>query len=73
MVSSNVLSPSSSRSNSSIIARNSSSLKFSPKSRATRFKLRKLILPVLSSSNNLNARRISSIGSRLRMRSPTAC
>lgn len=79
------ISPSISRSNSSIIAdlhnhrvsfapslegrgrtHSSSSVKFSPSSRATFFRFRKEILPEFSSSKSLNARRISSNGSRAR-------
>lgn len=40
---------------------------------ATRRRFRRLILPVLSSSNSWNARRISSIGSRARILSLTEC
>lgn len=50
----------------------SSSSRFSPSSLATRFKLRRLILPVLSSSKSAKALRISSRGSRAAMRSVTA-
>jgi hypothetical protein len=83
------ISPSWSRSNSSIIAwlfqgsdsecekrtrraYSSSSSSRSPISLATRRRLRMEILPVLSSSKSWNARRISSIGSRARIRSLTA-
>ena len=62
--SSSDISPSPSRSASSIISCNSSSVIFSPNSFATRFKLRKEILPVSSSSNNRNAFKISSRESR---------
>ena len=51
----------------------SSSSRRSPISFATRRRFLRLILPVLSSSNSWNARRISSIGSRARMRSVTGC
>lgn len=54
-------SPSPSRSASSIISCNSSSVKFSPSSLATRFKFLKEIVPVSSSSNNRKALRISSL------------
>lgn len=57
------ISPSPSLSNSSIIAYNSSSERFSPSSLATLLRFLKLILPVLSSSNSLKALRISSTGS----------
>ena len=50
---------------------NSSSSRRSPISFATRLRFRRLILPVLSSSNNWNVRRISSMGSRASMRSLT--
>ncbi|ETV90799.1 hypothetical protein H310_14468 [Aphanomyces invadans] len=58
--SSSLISPSPSRSASSIISCNSSSVMFSPSSFATRLRFRKLILPVSSSSNSRNAFRISS-------------
>jgi len=56
----------------SVYTYSSSSSRFSPSSLATRFRFRRLILPVLSSSNRANARRISSLGSRAEMRSVTA-
>lgn len=65
------LSPSPSVSNSSIMLRSSSSLMFSPSSRATRLRFLRLILPDSSSSNSLKAFRISSFGSRSRIRSVT--
>ena len=51
---------------------NSSSSSLSPISFATRRRFRKLIFPVLSSSKSWNALRISSIGSRARIRSLTS-
>ena len=66
------LSPSWSVSNSSIIALSSSSDMFSPSSLATRRKLRRLIFPVLSSSNSLKALMISSFGSLCSIQSVTA-
>lgn len=83
-----LISPSWSRSNSSIMAclfhlmsdrheklrvntHSSSSSSRSPISFATRRRFRNEILPVLSSSNSWNARRISSIGSLANMRSLT--
>ena len=62
--SSSLISPSPSRSASSIIYCNSSSFIVSPSSRATRFKFFREILPVLSSSKSQKALRISSLGSR---------
>mmetsp|Transcript_45823 Transcript_45823/g.74772 ORF Transcript_45823/g.74772 Transcript_45823/m.74772 type:complete len:235 (-) Transcript_45823:34-738(-) len=62
--SSSFISPSPSRSNSSIISCNSSSVIRSPSSFATRFKFLKEIFPVLSSSKSLKAFRTSSLGSR---------
>ncbi|DAZ96310.1 TPA: hypothetical protein N0F65_008434 [Lagenidium giganteum] len=58
--SSSLISPSPSRSASSIISCSSSSVMFSPSSLATRFRLRNEILPVSSSSNSRNAFKISS-------------
>jgi hypothetical protein len=63
MNSSREISPSLSRSNSSIIACSSSSDRFSPSSRAIRFIFFRVIFPDLSSSNKANAFRISSSGS----------
>ena len=63
MNSSSLISPSPSRSASSIISCSSSSVMFSPSSFATRFKLRNEIFPVSSSSNNRKAFRISSLES----------
>jgi hypothetical protein len=54
-----------------MITYNSSSSRRSPISFATLLRFRRLILPVLSSSNNWKARRISSIGSRASIRSLT--
>lgn len=65
------ISPSWSRSNSSIIACSSSSLRFSPSSRATRFIFFSEILPLWSSSNNWKAFLISSSGSLVAYRSAT--
>mmetsp|Transcript_28310 Transcript_28310/g.72513 ORF Transcript_28310/g.72513 Transcript_28310/m.72513 type:complete len:291 (+) Transcript_28310:217-1089(+) len=59
--SSSLISPSPSRSASSIISCNSSSVIFSPSSLATRFRFLKEILPVSSSSKRRNALRISSL------------
>jgi hypothetical protein len=53
-----------SKSNSSIIATNSSSSKPSPSSLATLLKSSKLMIPLSSVSNRANALRISSLGSR---------
>mmetsp|Transcript_22680 Transcript_22680/g.66035 ORF Transcript_22680/g.66035 Transcript_22680/m.66035 type:complete len:201 (+) Transcript_22680:523-1125(+) len=58
--SSSLISPSPSRSASSIISCSSSSVMFSPSSFATRLRLRKEIFPVSSSSNKRKALRISS-------------
>ncbi|KAI9919047.1 hypothetical protein PsorP6_012228 [Peronosclerospora sorghi] len=58
--SSSLISPSPSRSASSIISCSSSSVIFSPSSVATRFKFRNEILPVPSSSKSRKALRISS-------------
>ena len=55
-------------SNSSIIARNSSSCSPSPSSCATRLRSASSILPLPSASNRSNARRISSRGSRAKIR-----
>ena len=63
MNSSSLISPSPSRSASSIISYISSSVMFSPSSLATRFKFLKEILPVSSSSNRRKAFIISSRGS----------
>merc|ERR1739838_1021544 len=63
MNSSSLISPSPSRSASSIISWISSSAMFSPSSLATRLRLWKLILPVSSSSKSLKAFIISSRGS----------
>lgn len=67
----NSLSPSPSLSNSSIIARSSSSVIFSPSSLATRLRFLRLILPLSSSSNNLNALKTSSCGSLSNIQSVT--
>lgn len=66
--SSRLIAPSPSKSNSSIIAANSSSPRPSPSSRATLLKSCRSILPLFPSSKSSNARRISSRGSRARMR-----
>jgi hypothetical protein len=66
--SSRLMAPSPSRSNSSIIATNSSSCNPSPNSLATLLKSCKLILPLPSASNRSKARRISSWGFLLAMR-----
>ncbi|MPC24820.1 hypothetical protein E2C01_017913 [Portunus trituberculatus] len=58
-----LISLSPSRSASSIISCSSSSVRFSPRVSATRFRFAKEILPVLSSSNSLKAFRISSLTS----------
>jgi len=58
-----LISPSPSRSASSIIYCSYSSVIVSPNSRATRFKFFKEIFPVVSSSNSLKALRISYRGS----------
>ncbi len=60
---SSLISPSPSLSASSIISCNSSSAIVSPNYLATLFKFFNEIFPVLSSSNSLNAFRISSLGS----------
>merc|ERR1719487_2822034 len=65
--SSSFTSPSPSRSASSIISCNSSSVILSPSSFATRFKFLNEILPVSSSSNKRKAFKISSLGSLLRI------
>mmetsp|Transcript_24787 Transcript_24787/g.62918 ORF Transcript_24787/g.62918 Transcript_24787/m.62918 type:complete len:215 (-) Transcript_24787:56-700(-) len=62
--SSSLTSPSPSMSALLIISCSSSSVMFSPSSRATRLRLRKEILPVSSSSKSLKTRRISSGESR---------
>eukprot|EP01033_Poteriospumella_lacustris_P010503 gene10503-gene11359 len=62
--SSSEISPSPSRSASSIISCSSSSVMFSPSSLATRFRFRNEILPVSSSSKSRNAFKISSRESR---------
>mmetsp|Transcript_22191 Transcript_22191/g.51037 ORF Transcript_22191/g.51037 Transcript_22191/m.51037 type:complete len:316 (+) Transcript_22191:252-1199(+) len=64
MNSSSFTSPSPSKSALVIISCNSSSVMFSPSSRATLLRLRKEILPVSSSSKSLKTRRISSGESR---------
>jgi hypothetical protein len=63
MNSSSLISPSPSLSASSIISYNSSSVIVSPNSLATLLRFFNEIFPVLSSSNNLNAFKISSLGS----------
>ena len=63
MNSSSLISPSPSRSASSIISCSYSSAIVSPNSRATLFKFLREILPVESSSKSLNALRIYSLGS----------
>merc|ERR1719291_965876 len=65
--SSSFTSPSPSRSASSIISCSSSSVIRSPSSFATRLRFLNEIFPVSSSSNSLNALRISSLGSRFRI------
>merc|ERR1711920_967937 len=65
--SSSLTSPSPSRSASSIISCNSSSVIRSPSSFATRFRFLKEILPVSSSSKSRKAFKISSLGSRFRI------
>ena len=64
MNSSSLISPSPSRSASSIISWSSSSFIVYPNSLATLFKFFRETFPVESSSNNLKAFRISSLGSR---------
>lgn len=69
---SDLLSPSPSPSKASIILRSSSSLVFSPSSLATRFRFLRLMVPDSSSSKSRKAFRISSLGSRSKIRSLTA-